>query len=302
MSKANLVEGDIRAWADSAATPALWSTGFEDLFGGSHFYKHAPHRSEALFAWDRSAVSENVVHCFQMRTFMLDKLHFRQSLRVAIEQTVFSPWPMHGRAAALFYGLPAGGGASDAASFADELLVGNVSSRSAHEYELTAAEGTVATYDLSSVLPSEGEFDSQRISLQGIYAIRSAAPMGNGGVGSAVSFTLRVPADAQLVELRRLVDVRYSVQRADIFVDGLFALEWLSTDRHYEHLDTHWREEVRVLPPHLTNGKSLLRVRVEVRVDEQDLLGSRSYVPTSLGGAWTEARWRAACYPFPAPR
>jgi hypothetical protein len=302
MSKANLVEGDIRAWADGAATPALWSTGFEDLFGGSHFYKHAPHRSEALFAWDRSAISENDVHCFQMRTFMLDKLHFRQSLRVTIEQTVFSPWPMHGRAAALFYGLPAGGGASGAAAVADELFVGDAGSRSTHDYELTAAEGAVATYNLSSVLPSEGEFDSQRISLQGIYAIRAAAPAGDGGAGSAVSFTLRVPADAQLVELRRLVDVRYSVQRAAIFVDGLFALDWLSTDRHYDHLDTHWREEVRVLPPHLTNGKSLLRLLVEVITDELGLLGSRSYIPTSLGDAWTEARWRAVCYPFPAPR
>ena len=246
--------------------------------------------------------SQIFMHCFQMRTFMLDKLHFRQSLRVAIEQTVFSPWPMHGRAAALFYGLPAGGGASGAAAFADELLVGDAGSRSAHGYELTAPEGAVATYNLASVLPSEGEFDSQRISLQGIYAIRAAAPVGDGGAGSAASFTLRVPADAQLVELRRLVDVRYSVQRAAIFVDGLFALDWLSTDRHYDHLDTHWREEVRVLPPHLTNGKSLLRLRVEVSTDEQGLLGSRSYIPTSLGDAWTEARWRAVCYPFPAPR
>jgi hypothetical protein len=94
------------------------------------------------------------------------------------------------------------------------------------------------------------------------------------------------------------------VQHARIAIDGAEAFEWLSTDRHWVHLDTHWREEARTLPPALTQGKARLRITVATLADNGK--GSngthvgieRTYVPGASGPAWTEARWQAVSVPF----
>ena len=99
LTSLHLVEGDIRVWPDGRATPAIWSTGLEDFFSGSHAYRYLPHFNSAFFAWDRSD-SGSSISLFQMRTFMLDALRFSSSLRIALEAS--SPSALVGRTCALF--------------------------------------------------------------------------------------------------------------------------------------------------------------------------------------------------------
>lgn len=217
-----------------------------------------------------------------MRAFSLDALFFAHSLRIALEASTADP--LLGRSCALFYGLS---GREPVQS--DLLYPGNETDRRDHEY--MAQSKSIEKYDLESILPSEGE-DAPRIRIDNAAAFPA---------GSNITFNLRINSKAQFVEMVRLVDVRYSVQRASIFVDGHFAFLWLSTDRHWSHLDTHWREEIRVLPPKLTRGKKMLRIRVFSESDGLDLPyveGGRAYVPNSKGPAWTEARWNAISVPY----
>ena len=294
LSHPTLVEGDVRVWPDGRATPTIWSTGLEDFFSGSHAYRYVPHSNSALFAWDRvQSVDSRSLSLFQTRAFMLDAPRFSSSLRIALEAS--SPHAMVGRACALFYALP-----SREARATDSLEPGNAADRAAHGYNIAVSVGSgllnrLRTYDLDSILPSEGEGDAQRVIVLGVAAVPS---------GATIEFSLNIDQGAQFVVLRRLVDVRYSVQHARIAIDGAEAFKWLSTDRHWVHLDTHWREEARTLPPALTQGKARLRITVATLADNDK--GSngthvgieRTYVPGASGPAWTEARWQAVSVPF----
>ena len=283
-----LVEGDIRVWPDERATPAIWSTGLEDFFSGSHAYRYKPHSSAALAAWDRSVgVDGRKVSLFQIRAFMLDSPRFSSTLRVSLEAS--AAYALVGRSCALYYGLPTG-----FPLVTDELFPGDEADRVAHGYTVSRQDGSAVTtsiqsYSLDSILPSEGEGDGQRINIAGVAAIPP---------GVIVEFSVKVIPTAHFVELRRLVDVRYGVQRANISIGSTPAIEWLSTDRHWVHLDTHWREEVRVLPPHVTRGIENLHIKVFVFADDGGGVEiARTFAPGSRGPAWTEARWQIVCMP-----
>ena len=62
--------------------------------------------------------------------------------------------------------------------------------------------------------------------------------------GSAtVAFTVRIVPTARSVILRRLFDIRRSVARATVRVDGVVVGYWLTADRAFDTIDAYWQED-----------------------------------------------------------
>jgi hypothetical protein len=327
------VENDVRAWVDGNPSPALWESGWEDAFGGSHGYNYVRHRRHALFGWDRvdsNLAGPGPVHTFQARCFLLDAVRFGERLVLGIEMG-----PEHGgavmRTAALWYGSPTAGESRIVDTFrpgSEFALPGEppLVSLESHSYELVTpstlpkgagsvgtsagslsppAATTVQVYAMRSVVPSQGEDDAK---IAGI-----GKTIGGGTVvdvprvlavsGSAVvTFTVASDPMADAVLLRRLVDVRYSVQHATVSVDGERVGVWLSADRSFSHLDTHWRVDTFALPPRLTRGKATLGIRIDILQDSPPGgPGARYHYAHQLGRAWTEAEWSVVALPHLAP-
>ena len=97
------------------------------------------------------------------------------------------------------------------------------------------------------------------------------------------------------------MDIRYSVQRAAVSVDGVACGTWSSSDRDYLHLLTSWKVETHTLPREVTRGKSSIRVVLRVLGEEEKGGKERAerVFPdfTNLGAGWTEARWEVVNVP-----
>jgi hypothetical protein len=316
------VEGDVRVWADGSPTPAVWESGWEDFFNGAHGYGDDLHHcGEAAFAYDRvdppgwpGHNAHQRVHFFQARALAADAVTFEHSVRVAVEGL---PVKFAGdvRALVLFYGLPAPPlETTDWVRPADEWAPGGgggggTAAAARHGYTLTGvAPGTLAPYTLRSVVPSYGE--ESPITL--LKCFRKVTELclfegARGGVvltrpalalppGARAAFTVALAPTAERVFLRRLVDARFSVQRAALFIDGVYVRDIASADRDFAHFHASWKVDTVALPPELTRGRSRVRVAIVVRPIEG--AGNRSYADWShLGDAWTEAQWEVVCVP-----
>jgi hypothetical protein len=112
--------------------------------------------------------------------------------------------------------------------------------------------------------------------------------------GTKVHFSLAVDPLATFCALRRVLDAAYSVQRAELFVEGTFIQTLLSSERAFTHLNTRLREVDIFLQPEVTAGRDRIEVTLAVELDGS--APKRSYPLAQLGEAWTEARWRVLCF------
>ena len=309
----NFVEGDVRAWTDHDPTPALWDSGFEDFFEGSHGYERVHHScGEHFFSWDRAEPINwdggcppdhppCPIHFFQIRALLHDALPFRDSLRVALEGHVGSHAGRM-RAGALWYGSPTRGlFSSDWLRPGDELAAGG-----SGRYRVDASTADVQEYAHSSSIPSLGEIIWGAVESQEIGWPAGGAVPSQGGArlsvpavlrlapGARVAFSLRIEPSARAVYLRRLVDTRVGVQLANVWANGVALGQWLSTDRHFSHLvEGSWKVEALKLPRAATAGRSWLNMTLLVLHDDLD--GARVYPPFHHGPGWTEAQWEVLC-------
>lgn len=283
-------EGDIRGWADGRRTPTVWSTGFEDFFGGAHAYVYRPNHIEPMYVWDRRSPhnGDSTTGYFQAQTFGLDAPRFQHSFKMALE--VQSEIGFYARTTSLFYGLPAG--APNVTSTLRPAALWHLAPAEAH-YEVRARGGgaiaaaDVDEYELASVVASRGELAiGGELVRERVLALLAPA---------TVSFTVSVLPSARSVVLRRLVDTRRSVAVARLSVDGVFVGRWIATDRSFDQIDTNWQEDDFALPPAATFGKSSLRISLDVAPEAAR--GNRTYLRHQLSPAWVEARYDVLCFP-----
>jgi hypothetical protein len=175
-----------------------------------------------------------------------------------------------------------------------------------HGYALVAPASTsLSRYSLTSGLPSYGEW--VKIVLLKCFRKKQCEHEGAGGGVSVtvegalaveegwVSFTVAVDPGAERVFLRRLVDIRYGVQRVSLRVDGVDCGAVGSSDREYLHMHTSWKVDTVRLPPEVTQGKSSLRITLQVL--PEDVKGRVFPEFSNLGWGWTEARWEVVNVP-----
>ena len=335
----NFVEGDLRVWCDGSPSPSVWESGWEDFFNGSHGYDEDTHHcGEALFAYDRVDPvgwgcynnTDTHVHFYQARLLVGDAVAFAHAFRVAVEGLPRGKSSGQVTSAALWYGAsappllttdwvhpPALWGTPGAAA---HFLLTDTSQLPAAAaaalddpagpYTVAAPTGGLTTYNLHSGLPSYGEW--RTIELLKCFKKGHCTHEGAGGgvaielpgtlslsQGAWVAFTLRLRPDCQRVLLRRLVDVRYSPQRALLHVDGVRVGQLSSSDRDVLHVHSSWKVDSLALPVEATAGKAAVRVKLQVLREE---VRGRAYadytsVNAEEGGHWTEARWEAVCVP-----
>jgi hypothetical protein len=322
----NFVEGDVRVWVDGSPTPTIWDSGWEDFFGSSHGYAKCPHQTEPLFAWDRvdppgwgvdGANKHTRVDFWQQRLFGLDAPTFAHGFRAAVEGL---PNKYHGsvRAMVLFYGVPAPPlKHTDRVLPGEELPIGAwplARGPPPHGYAVAAPPDDVTVYALRSALPSYGElvpilqhkcFRKGHCLYEGTTG---GVPLTRDGAlalrSGRVAFTVAVDPSAVRVYLRRLVDVRFPLQRAALSVDGHAIKVLQSSDKDFAHMDTAWKVDTYALPEEHTRGKSALRLALEVEPAAAACPGCEfPSWPGNKGGAagteyelpWVEAQWDVYC-------
>lgn len=289
-------EGDLRIWTDGRSTPSQWSSGFEDFFGGAHSYAFRPHHLEPFYAWDRRFGVDGgatSTQYYQARSFGFDSPRFQHSIVAAIE-SVAEGSPMYARTTTLFYGLTAGGPVITDMLRPAALLGAGAPGDAKYEVRARAGGGTapsVTTYNFTSVIPSRGE-----LSAGGVPLFESALAIS----GSAtVAFTVRIVPTARSVILRRLFDIRRSVARATVRVDGVVVGYWLTADRAFDTIDAYWQEDDFAIPHEATLGRSTVRVELDVDAETDSLWSKRgrTYLRHQLPPAWSEAKYTVLCFP-----
>jgi len=316
----NFVEGDIRVWTDGSPTPVQWDSGFEDFFEGSHGYERVLHScGEPFHTWDRAEPinwdescwpNPCPIHFFQIRAMLADAIPFRDSWRIAIEGLGGSAKAYRAkvRAAHLVYASPA-----PPLTLSDWLEPGREegSVTSPHAYTILAAPpgqmGAHAPqeYAHAASIPSFGETRPTEGLLEGVLGGEDLTipRLFRVSPGSVISFTVALAPGARAVFLRRLVDLRVSVQTAHLWGNGVSLGQWVSSDRHFPHLgDSQWKVETIPVPLEAFQGgkdgssasASRLNVTIQVTHDSTDS-GRRVYPPFSHGPGWTEALWEVLC-------
>ena len=310
------VEGDWLFFVDGSPAPSIWNTGFEDFFDSSHGFlarfvmASRPFAGHQRFSFPQGKYNHPEADLFGVRLLTLDAVPFRHSLRVLIEGFIHGDFSASTllQGTLIFYGRTASVPpiVSDTVYAAVELDSASLPSGRPHAFAIEGdAAAFVRRYRLSSAVAGASlslNAHAKNPSLQPppgtpppptplntTYALDVLAI----GHGALISFTIALAPDAQSVMLRRLVDLRYGVQRAVLHVDGRRVALLQSSDRAFTHIDAHWTSADTPLPPSLTVGKTSIRVTLEVNSDANI---NRTYPLAMLGEAWTEAKWEAVCF------
>ena len=329
----NFVEGDLRIWTDGSPTPDVWESGWEDYFNGSHGYDEDHHHcGEALFSYDRVDPvgwgcynnTDTTVHLYQTRLLLGDSVPFLHGFRVAVEGLPGGKSAGTVRCAALWYArgappLRSLGWLHPPALYSTPQAVRRVEAGwvghpalalplgGPATYAIVAAEDAVVAYDLTSALPSYGEwrrivelkcFKKRQCHHEGsehgvVLAVQGALAVASGWVA------LRLPASpaCHSILLRRLVDVRYTPQRAELWVNGQRSGRLGSSDRDALHMHTSWKVETVRLPRALTAGASSLHIVLRILPEAVEGRHHADYtaINREAGGHWSEVRWEALC-------
>ena len=226
------VEGDILIRVDGCPTPAVWSSGYEDWFLGSHAY-HCGEFTGTHHAYAKGNAGERL-QMWQIRVLTADAVPFRSSLVVSVEG---GGWEYSPRAViqclALIYAWPAPPLAlTDYFCPSDEISV----PAPPHAYEITAADGGVEEFALASHIAGFGlehslHMQGDRIPAE-TFLVRSRALAFSRP--ARVAFRVSVAANNNGVILRRLNDLRRPAGVAVVHVDGAAAGTWLASDRYRE--------------------------------------------------------------------
>jgi len=134
----------------------------------------------------------------------------------------------------------------------DYIDVGDSGSESMHQYQSNQSK---ITNGLS--LKPEGDFSESSISENGRYH-----------TGGTITFRVAVNPENRGVRLRRLLDQKVGVQKAEVFVDGQAAGTWYWGCEN-EYLRAY--EQDFDIPQDLTRGRSTLRIRLVVDGNFSDL-------------------------------
>jgi hypothetical protein len=242
------LEGDPRIYLDDSRTPQVKATGTEEWGMGGVYWRDGHQTSLPLAGLPSTTGNppgENVDGAALYRFLVADSIPFNRRAVVNWEHGVANTSRNPYRSVVLWYGTPA-----ITAMQTDRLDVGDEGSRTRHVYT------------------GDGQLYTLRTGWE--YPVQTAALTRTGiATAKTTAFTLRLDKRNTGAFLRRTFDYGMPNQRARLYIDGEPAGTWYSagsftgTDR-YGH-SRRWRQEELPLPPHLTEGRS--SVRIEVRFE-----------------------------------
>lgn len=176
-----------------------------------------------------------------------------------------------------------------------------------------------AVFGMIEVMPDEEAAVGKALSIDGGYTEIYPAHSERGRVTKGVSeFTVKLRPDNLGLMLRRTLDYAYRNQRAEVFVADEGGSDWQpagiwylagantcvysdppgelgETQHNVVTSNRRFRDDEFLVPRHLTEGKSAVRVRIKFTPVETPLFPGHQ--PPELG--WSEIRYAAYCFVLP---
>jgi hypothetical protein len=314
------LEGDPRFFFDDSQTPQAQGTGTEEWGGGGDYWggqnmtlAFVGHPVGARSPDSAVSAEDRIESAY--RFLLADLMPFGSSAVIRLEHGGENESSEHYETVTYWYGLPA-------ASLikTDELAVGDERSEARHHYVSADASEPYA-------ITSRYEWGPDTQNGTEIYP---ATTDHGRTVRSQSEFTLRIAADNRGVMLRRKLDYALPNQRAEVYVAdpahlqsgwnnaGIWYLAGSSTtvfsfggmhpgdpwgpdyelgptDHLVQTSNRRFRDDEFLLPRRLTQGRSVIRVRIRFTPVTIPLFPGRALPP--LG--WSELRYSAYSYRLP---
>ena len=268
------LEGDPHIYLDDSQTPQIAGTGTEEWGLGGDYWNGGRQVSLPLGGLPSSINNPpgaDIDGAALYRLLIADSIPFNRHLLVRWEHGGVDQGTHPYRAVMLWYGNPA-----QTAQLSDEVLPASNASRLAHDYSATGE----SVYRLTAGYE---------------YTVQSPliTAAGTRTTGTA-SFTMKLDPRNLGAYLRRTFDDCIANQRANVYLDGVFAGTWYdagASNANGAGIDGHrrcWRDEDFPLPASLTAGKSQVNVRI-------------AFVPTTdpQDSSWTAFRYQMYSFVLP---
>jgi hypothetical protein len=228
------LEGDPRIYVDGSRTPQIAVTGTEEWGLGGDYWQDGRQVSLPLGGLPSSQANPRGADqdgAAEYRFLIADSVPFTNHITVTWEHGVANESTEHYRASMMWYGTPA---VTSVQSDRREAGQGGYPLNSGYEYTVSADDQETGT-----VVRTSGR-STFRMALRG------------DNVGAF---------------LRRTFDSCVADQRADVYLDGVFAGTWYNPGVSRKALpgetDRCWRDDDFPLPRSLTAGRSSVEVRVD---------------------------------------
>jgi len=234
------LEGDERITLDGGRWPQIHGTGLEDFFSGGFYYVRGaftlPTHGNPAQAPVTSPRRPGRNLRSSYRVLLGDAIPFESRLRLAFEHGGENDVPAEMSSVVYWYGLP-----EPTLAESDRVVVGDPESESAHALSAEARQD----YTLESRF--RGDDSDVEVEAAGMTA-------------TVTRFELAVDLENIGVRLRRLTDLTAGGQRARVFVDGVFAGVWQTSEVNPL---LRWAEVDLELPVSVTAGKQRLRIEID---------------------------------------
>ena len=305
------LEGDPRFFFDDSGSPQVQGTGTEEWGGGGDYWggltttlPFAGHPVGAPSAKDALTPDDRIESLY--RFLLGDIMPFGRRARVNLEHGGNDESNEHYESVTYWYGWP-----DPCLVLADAVDVGDPADEARHGYVAVGAsapEEITSIYDLGPEPP-------------GGTPIPTMTDSGRT-ITTSSELTIAVPANNVGLLLRRTLDYSHPDQRAEVYVADADHL-----DRGYAYAGTwylagstrslfalpkeetgvavpavvesrrRWRDDELLIARKLTQGKTRLRIRVQVAPRPKPLLLGEA--PPATAGVWSEFRYTAYAWTLP---
>jgi len=253
MMKQHYCEGNEHFYIDGAISPQINGTGSEDYYLACFWPNNDFDTPFGCVVGDikneGGGLEENayeVPSCYS-RFHLEAPIPFYSGLVAKIQHGGFSNIISQYRSLSYVYINPV-----SRLTQSDYIDAGDPGGESIHQYKSTQSHVT----NVLSLKP-EGDFSESSVSESGRYH-----------TGGTIAFRVAIDPENHGVRLRRLLDQKAGVQKAEVFIDGQAAGTWYWGSEN-EYLRAY--EQDFDIPQELTRGKNTLRIRLEVDGNFSDL-------------------------------
>jgi hypothetical protein len=308
------LEGDPRFFFDDSQTPQAQGTGTEEWCGGGDYWggrtmtlPFAGHPVGARSPKDAKNEEDKIESAY--RFLLADLMPFGKSARIQLEHGGTNESTEHYETVTYWYGTP-----SPTLVQTDELRLGDEASEAAHHYLSPDASEPYT-------LTSRYEWGVDHLHGKEIYPAQTDRGRSMKGTSA---FSLKLEPRNFGVLLRRKLDYAFPDQRAEVYIadeskgQNGDLLTWEKAGTWYlagsntcvysnpkeelgatQHLvrtsNRRFRDDEFLIPRNLTQGRSLIRVRVEFTPVQRPLFPGRPLPDL----AWSEFRYMAYCFVLP---
>jgi hypothetical protein len=308
------LEGDPRFFFDDSQTPQAQGTGTEEWCGGGDYWggrtmslPFAGHPVGARNPKEAKNEEDKIESAY--RFLLADLMPFGRNARIQLEHGGTNESTEHYKTVTYWYGTP-----SPSLVQTDELRIGDEASETAHHYLSPQASEPYT-------LTSRYEWGVDHLNGKEIYPPQTDRGRSMKGTSA---FSLKLEPRNFGVLLRRKLDYAFPNQRAEVYVAdeskgqngdlltwekaGIWYLagsntcvysnpreELGATQHRVQTSNRRFRDDEFLIPRDLTQGRSVIRVRIEFTPVDRPLFPGRPLPDL----AWSEFRYSAYCFVMP---